>query len=152
MMLNELYQEVILDHYRHPCNFGRLEEAEIVVSDTNPLCGDEIELSLSMNGEEVVKEAAFSGRGCAISQASASMMTEKIKGLGLKDIENLLAKFKAMMRGEEVKDQLGELEAFKGVLKFPVRIKCALLAWAILQKALLEYHARELEQIKPVLS
>lgn len=142
MMLNDLYQEVILDHYHHPCNFGKLEEADVIVADNNPLCGDEIELFLNFNNGEV-KEVSFAGRGCAISQASASMMTEKIKGLALGEIEDFLDKFKAMMRGEEVAGDFGELEALQGVLKFPVRIKCALLAWNILQKALQAYRAKK---------
>jgi nitrogen fixation NifU-like protein len=137
MSLEELYKEVILDHYRSPRNKGRLDPHDIMLERNNPLCGDEIELYLKYDGD-TVKGIAFEGKGCSISQASASMMTEKVQGLNAKDARTLVDSIKRMMAGEEEgdPDKMGDLVSLKGVVKYPVRIKCALLGWNTLQEAL----------------
>jgi nitrogen fixation NifU-like protein len=137
--LDELYKEVILDHYRAPRNKGRLDPHDVALERNNPLCGDEIELFVRFDGENV-DGIAFEGKGCSISQASASMMTEKVQGLSVKDTAALAESIKAMMAGESEGDQkqLGDLVSLKGVVKYPVRIKCALLGWNTLLEALEE--------------
>lgn len=139
MSLDELYKEVILDHYRAPRNKGKLDPHDVALERNNPLCGDEIELFLRFDGESL-EGIAFDGKGCSISQASASMMTEKVKGLSTKDASALAESIKAMMAGEAEgdADQLGDLVSLKGVVKYPVRIKCALLGWNTLVEALEE--------------
>ncbi len=128
--LDELYKEVILDHYRKPRNRGRIDEAEVHLHRDNPLCGDEIDLFIDIEDGKVA-DVSFEGKGCSISQASISMMTEKLKGLSVDDAEELSNVFKQMMQGEDPSDEasLGDLVALKGVQKYPVRIKCALLGW-----------------------
>ena len=137
LSLEELYKEVILDHYRAPRNKGRLDPHDIALERNNPLCGDEIELFLKFDGDSV-EGIAFEGKGCSISQASASMMTEKIKGASTKDAQALAESIKRMMAGEEEGDpkELDDLVSLKGVVKYPVRIKCALLGWNTLLEAL----------------
>ena len=137
--LEDLYKEVILDHYRQPRNKGSLDPHDIALERNNPLCGDEIELFLKFDGENV-EGVAFDGKGCSISQASASMMTEKVKGLSVKDAAALAETIKSMMAGETEGDQdkLGDLVSLKGVTKYPVRIKCALLGWNTLVEAIEE--------------
>jgi nitrogen fixation NifU-like protein len=139
LSLDELYKEVILDHYRAPRNKGKLDPHDVVLERNNPLCGDEIELFLKFDGENL-SGIAFDGKGCSISQASASMMTEKVKGLSAKDAQTLAENIKSMMAGESEGDQatLGDLVSLKGVVKYPVRIKCALLGWNTLVEALEE--------------
>lgn len=128
--LDDLYKEVILDHYRKPRNRGRIDEAEVHLHRDNPLCGDEIDLFIDIQDGKV-SNVSFEGKGCSISQASISMMTEKLKGMSVDDAQELSNIFKQMMQGEEPKDEdgLGDLVALKGVQKYPVRIKCALLGW-----------------------
>lgn len=128
--LDDLYREVILDHYRAPRNRGKLDPSDIDLHRDNPLCGDEIHLYARV-GDGKIEEIAFEGRGCSISQASVSMMTEKLKGIPVTDAENLAGAFKQMMQGEnpEDDDSLGDLMSLQGVQKYPVRIKCALLGW-----------------------
>ena len=137
LSLEELYKEVILDHYRAPRNKGRLDPHDIALERNNPLCGDEIELFLKFDGDSV-EGIAFEGKGCSISQASASMMTEKVKGASTKDAQALAESIKRMMAGEEEGDpkELDDLVSLKGVVKYPVRIKCALLGWNTLLEAL----------------
>ncbi len=137
MSLEDLYREVILDHYRSPRNRGQLEDAGIVVELNNPLCGDEITLYLALEGD-VVKDVRFDGRGCSISQSSASMMTEAVMGKSAAEAVDLINRFKGMMRSEITADEadLGDLEALQGVAKFPVRIKCAVLSWEALRQGL----------------
>jgi nitrogen fixation NifU-like protein len=135
--LSELYQELILDHYRRPRNKGALAEPTYSVSLNNPLCGDEIDLQLKVEGD-VIREARFVGRGCSISQASASMMTQLLKERSVPQALALAARMSAMMQGDQTaaRDKtLGELRALAGVAKFPVRIKCALLPWNALTEA-----------------
>jgi nitrogen fixation NifU-like protein len=139
LSLEELYKEVILDHYRAPRNKGRLDPHDIAIERNNPLCGDEIELFLKFDGD-TLEGIAFDGKGCSISQASASMMTEKVKGLETKEAAAMAEAIKKMMAGEEEGDAsaLGDLVSLKGVVKYPVRIKCALLGWNSLLEALEE--------------
>ena len=139
LSLEELYKEVILDHYRTPRNKGRLDPHDVVLERNNPLCGDEIELFLKFDGTSV-EGITFEGKGCSISQASTSMMTEKVKGLSRDDAGKLAQAIKSMMAGEAEGDDktLGDLVSLKGVVKYPVRIKCALLGWNTLLEALEE--------------
>ncbi|MGQ9464013.1 MAG: Fe-S cluster assembly sulfur transfer protein SufU [Candidatus Fervidibacter sp.] len=136
--LDWLYQEIILDHYKRPRNFGTLDNAGVVVEEENPYCGDHIVLHLKMDGERI-SDIRFSGKGCAISQASASMMTEKVRGMKLEEAMKFAEDFRKMMRGEKPFPPEGELEdldALRGVREFPVRVKCATLAWDLLQRSL----------------
>ncbi|HVH11206.1 MAG TPA: SUF system NifU family Fe-S cluster assembly protein [Gemmatimonadales bacterium] len=136
--LSALYQELILDHYRRPRNQGTLSHPTRAVSLTNPLCGDEIDLQLAI-AADVITDVRFVGRGCSISQAAASMMTQLVKGKTTAAARGLADRMGAMMRGDEAaaKDKsLGELRALAGVAKFPVRIKCALLPWNALADAM----------------
>ena len=139
MSLEELYKEVILDHYRAPRNKGRLDPHDVALERNNPLCGDEIELFLKFDGD-TLEGVAFEGKGCSISQASTSMMTETVRGLTAKDAGRLADSIKRMMAGEEDgdADALGDLISLRGVVKYPVRIKCALLGWNTLLEALAE--------------
>ena len=135
--LDELYKEVILDHYKNPRNKRGLDDATVSRRKNNPLCGDEIEIHALLSDGEV-KEVTFEGQGCSISQASASMLTESVRGKPLGEAGTLVADFRGMMEGrvEPDEDAFGDLVALKGVAKYPVRIKCAVLAWDILQEAL----------------
>jgi nitrogen fixation NifU-like protein len=139
LSLEELYKEVILDHYRAPRNKGRVDPHDVALERNNPLCGDELELFLRYDGD-TLEAVGFEGKGCSISQASASMMTEKIQSLPIKDAITLAESIKRMMAGEEEGDpnELGDLVSLKGVVKYPVRIKCALLSWNTLLEALEE--------------
>jgi nitrogen fixation NifU-like protein len=139
LSLEELYKEVILDHYRSPRNKGRLDPHDVRLERNNPLCGDEIELFLAFDGDDL-SGIAFEGKGCSISQASASMMTEKVKGMPSKEAKSVAESIKRMMAGEEEgdADELGDLVSLKGVVKYPVRIKCALLGWNTLLEGLEE--------------
>ncbi len=138
--LNSLYQQLILDHYRKPRNKGELPDKTVEIHMANPVCGDEIRLQLRIEDDEII-EAKHVGQGCSISQASVSMMTNLLKGTKLSQAEELAGKFTDMMHGDEdvARDkQLGDLRALQGVSKFPVRIKCALLAFDALQEAIKE--------------
>jgi nitrogen fixation NifU-like protein len=139
LSLEELYKEVILDHYRAPRNKGRVDPHDIALERNNPLCGDELELFLRFDGD-TLEAVGFEGKGCSISQASASMMTEKIQSQPIKNAGELAESIKRMMAGEEEGDpnELGDLVSLKGVVKYPVRIKCALLSWNTLLEALEE--------------
>ncbi len=135
--LDELYRDVILDHYRSPRHKGSLSSPTIIREGLNPLCGDEVTLDLGLKGD-VIAEVAFHGSGCSISQSSASMLTEAVLGKTLAEAETLFRDFTAMMQGSNEVDpeSLGDLEAMSGVRKFPVRVKCATLAWHTLAEAL----------------
>jgi nitrogen fixation protein NifU and related proteins len=138
--LSALYQELILDHYRRPRNKGTLENADASVEMKNPLCGDEICLQVAFEGASVC-DLKFAGRGCSISQASASMMTQIVKGKTAEEIEAIRSRFRDLMLGDQsaADDQaLGSLRALSGVARFPARVKCALLAWNALETALSE--------------
>ena len=136
--LRELYQEVILDHQKRPRNFRKLEDANRKVEGYNPLCGDKITVYLRMEND-VVKDISFQGSGCAISTASASMMTESLKGKTKAEAERLFESFHDLIMGHDrngAAAPLGKLAVFSGVRDFPVRVKCASLAWHTMRAAL----------------
>lgn len=137
--LNELYQEVILDHNKNPRNFREIESATNTADGNNPLCGDALRVYVAMEDDKV-KDVAFKGSGCAISKASASMMTQVVKGKSKEDAEILFDEFHKMVTGEldveEDENHLGKLKIFAGVLEFPARVKCASLSWHTLHAAL----------------
>jgi nitrogen fixation NifU-like protein len=136
--LRDLYQEVILDHARRPRNFGELAGANLRAEGYNPLCGDRETVFVRLAGD-VLEEVGFRGTGCAISTASASMMTESVKGKTLAEAESLFERFHDLITapdGEGKPSGLGKLEVFSGVREFPVRVKCATLPWHTLKAAL----------------
>ena len=135
--LDDLYRQVIIDHYRNPRHRGALPSPTASHEGFNPLCGDEVTVDLLVNGG-VVEDVAFRGAGCSISQSSASLMTEAVIGKRAEEAESLIREFTAMMTGSDEIDleALGDLEALMGVRKFPVRVKCATLAWHTLHEAL----------------
>ena len=145
MSLDDLYQEIILDHYRSPRNrSAELEPHDVHVRHSNPLCGDELDLRLRVgggNGRRTIDAVTFEGEGCSISMASASAMTEAVTGRDLTDADDLAEAFRLMMHGEGVKREEDLLDgvAFEGVAKFPVRVKCALLGWMALRDAIKTY-------------
>ena len=145
--LDDLYREVILDHYRAPRNSQRVEDPHVQAHGFNPFCGDEVNLQLRLDGDGAIQEVGFQGRGCSISQASASMLTQAVKGRSLEEAEALRQTFRRMIQGEELTEEdveaLGELEVLEGVRRFPIRIKCALLAWAALDDGIEEYQAQK---------
>ena len=133
----ELYRELILEHYRNPRNRRALASPDVAAEGYNPLCGDEVELHVTFDGDRV-SEVGFQGRGCSISQASTSMLTEAILNKDVAEVRALIAAFKAMMTDPEgdPAEELGDLEALQGVARFPVRVKCATLAWHALEDGL----------------
>ena len=140
--LEDLYREIILDHYKNPRNRGELEPPAIRTQGHNPLCGDEIEVYLLVDNG-VISDIRISGQGCSISQSSASMMSAAVKGKKVDDAVALIKRFKHMMSIDDNETSepdssvsLGDLEALQGVVKFPVRIKCAVLAWNTLSEGL----------------
>ena len=144
MSLEDLYREVILDHYQNPRNRGQLDAPDVATRGHNPLCGDEVLLSMRVD-DDTLRDIAFAGRGCSISVASASMMTESVKGHRLEEAEGLADAFKAIMTADGDPAALGEaedLQALQGVKRFPVRIKCALLPWTALEEAVGLYRKR----------
>jgi nitrogen fixation NifU-like protein len=137
--LSDLYQEVILDHNKNPRNFRDIESADMTADGRNPLCGDALRVYISMDGDRVA-DVSFKGSGCAISKASASMMTQVVKGKTRQEAEELFNEFHRMVTGDldiETDDNhLGKLRIFAGVLEFPARVKCASLSWHTLNAAL----------------
>ncbi len=145
MPSEDLSREIILDHYQNPRNHGRLDQPTVANKGNNPLCGDEVELSLAIDpGVERIDDIGFSGRGCSISQASASMMTEIVKGQSLDDAEAAVQSFTQRMSNREpAPDELDEeLDALQGVKKYPARVKCALLPWTTLHETVGLYRKR----------
>ncbi len=144
--LDDLYREIILDHYRSPRNRGELAPPAAHAVGHNPLCGDEIDVYLDVQ-DGIVTDIKVGGQGCSISQSSASMMSQSAKGKTVADVRALVHKFRSMMSLEELDEsvaadvKLGDLEALQGVVKFPVRIKCAVLAWNTLTEALAQADA-----------
>ena len=133
---DDLYREVIIDHYRKPRHRGTLPGAPIHVEGMNPVCGDEIRLDLAMDDGHI-GAIAFSGQGCSISQASASMLTERVQGKAVAEVNEVIRHFRDMLTaGAPPADDLGDLEALQGVANYPVRVKCALLSWNVLQEGL----------------
>ena len=135
--LNDLYQEVILDHNRRPRNFHALSDASHTAEGYNPLCGDRLTLYLKLNGD-TIEDVSFEGAGCAISKASASMMTDALKGRSIAEATALFDRFHRMVTTppSEPVEEMGKLSALAGVREFPVRVKCASLAWHTLKAAL----------------
>ncbi len=137
--LKALYQELILDHNKTPRNFRKMEDASKTVEGYNPLCGDHYTIYLKMNGD-IVQDISFTGSGCAISKASASVMSSLVKGKTRVEAERLFSMFHQLvtgeMRGEEHLEELGKLAAFSGVSEYPARVKCASLAWHTMKSAL----------------
>jgi nitrogen fixation protein NifU and related proteins len=139
--LRDLYQEVILDHNKSPRNFRALATPSRTAHGYNPLCGDKITVFLMLDGERV-KEATFQGAGCAISTASASLMTESLRGKTLKEVQTLFGRVHELLTSEAAPppDDLGKLAVFAGVREFPMRVKCATLAWHTLMSAMEDGH------------
>jgi len=138
--LADLYQEVILDHYKRPRNQGELEDADHTADGYNPLCGDRVKILLRFVDDRV-EDVRFEGVGCAISTASASLMTEAVKGKTRAEVEGLFDRFHAMLTGDADSGansdaELGKLQVFAGVREYPVRVKCATLAWHTLKSAI----------------
>jgi nitrogen fixation NifU-like protein len=136
--IDELYQEILLDHYRRPRNFGPLPGADREADGHNPLCGDRVHVRVRLDGDRLA-EIRFEGSGCAISTASASMMTEAVRGRTRAEVRERFERFRALVTGEgaaPAAEELGELAALAGVRAFPMRIKCATLAWHTLRAAL----------------
>lgn len=141
-LADELYREVVLDHYKSPRHHGKIEKPDALEWGKNPLCGDELELYLSFKDGKI-SDVKFEGKGCSISQASASMMTEAIFGKTFDEARRFVAEFKGMMMegkpAESLPDELEDAKSLEGVKKYPVRIKCALLSWNTLLEALKKY-------------
>jgi len=137
--LRELYQEVLLDHYRHPRNFGPLASATRTVDGYNPLCGDRIKMYVEIDNG-IVRGVSFEGSGCAISTASASLLTEMVTGKPVEEVERIFHRFHGLVTGDEKEGdpavELGKLEIFGGVREYPTRVKCATLSWHALRSAL----------------
>ena len=140
IQLNDLYQEVILDHNRRPRNFKKLANATAYAHGVNPLCGDDYQLFLNVDENGIIKEVGFEGQGCAISKASASMMTVAIQGQSKEEARRLQEAFIHLLTdgttSEAVRLQAGKLKIFEGVKQFPIRVKCAALIWRALEAAL----------------
>jgi len=136
----ELYQEIILDHSRHPRHFGPLAHANREAEGFNPLCGDRVKIYLAVDDNNRIADIAFEGTGCAISVASASLMSEMLKGRTVRETQNLMAGFLHLVKGEGAKelnaDDRAHLEVMAGVSEFPMRVKCATLAWHAMKAAL----------------
>lgn len=145
--LDAIYRDPIFDHHREPRNRDRLTDPDLSAKAVNPFCGDEAELEIRLDDEGRVSEVAAQAVGCSINQAAASMLSETIKGLSLDDVGALDGLFRKMMQGEEAPDEeldrLGEMRSLAGVRAFPVRIKCALLAWSAVEDAIADRAAAE---------
>lgn len=143
--LRELYQEVILDHSRHPRHFGALPSHTHMAEGHNPLCGDRVKIFLQVDASGRIQDVGFEGRGCAISVASASLMTELLKGRSIDEAEHLMGGFLHLVKGEDARgmneDDRDRLQVMAGVSAFPMRVKCATLAWHAM-KAALEHEGR----------
>ena len=137
--LDQLYRQVIMDHYKNPRNKGSIEDGALTIDMNNPTCGDRIHLTLQIEDGKV-KDAKYDGEGCSISMSSASMMTQAIKGRNVNEALKLSEIFSDMMLGKDYDDtiDLGDIEALAGVSKFPARIKCATLAWKAMEKGVSE--------------
>jgi len=145
--LDQLYRDVILDHFKEPRNVGELPDADITADGTNPLCGDEAAFYLKLNGDRVA-QVRFKAKGCAISQAAGSMFTEQMQGKSLADVRQLIQTMKGLMQGQDPDAgvDLGDLESLAGVRKFPVRVKCAALSWNIVEQGLKEHEQKHMER------
>ena len=133
--MSDLYQQVILDHCKHPRNFHEMPQASCSAQGTNPLCGDQLKLYLQTDGD-LVREISFVGSGCCISKASASLLTESVKGKSRYEVKGLFKKVHEMVTTGKVEGDVGKLAVFAGVHKYPARVKCAILAWHAVMAAL----------------
>ncbi|EUJ25892.1 NifU-like protein [Listeria grayi] len=142
--LDQLYRSVIMDHNKNPRNKGTLPDGNVTVDLNNPTCGDQIHLHLKIENDKITA-AAFTGDGCSISMASASMMTQAVKGKSEQEALQMAKEFSEMVQGHEHGqiDEAGEVEALSGVAKFPARIKCATLAWKAMERAILEKASKD---------
>ena len=144
--LDDLYQEVILDHYRNPRNHGEIPDPHVSSRGFNPFCGDEVILNMNLDADEKVESVAFHGHGCSISLASASILTTLVKDKTLNEAQDLSQLLRSLLRGKELTDdeldQIGDMEALQGVRQFPIRVKCALLPWATLDDGIADYHTK----------
>ena len=142
--MDDLYEAIILDHYRNPRNTAPVESPDIDLEVNNPFCGDEFQIQMKVEGD-TVSQVGITGRGCAISQASASLLAELVEGKTSHEVRASVGAFRRLLKGEDVseeeRDMLGDIEALSGVRKFPVRIKCALLSWVGLDDALKDHLA-----------
>jgi len=140
--LDELYREVILDHFKSPTHSGELPDAQIKVDGANPLCGDELAFHVKLSDGRI-GQVRFKGKGCAISQAAASMLAGQIEGKTVEETRRVIEAMKELMQGQEPGESLdlGDLEALSGVRKFPVRVKCAALSWNVVEQGLRAYGA-----------
>jgi nitrogen fixation NifU-like protein len=138
--LDQLYRDVILDHFKHSSHAGTLPTAQIKAEGNNPLCGDELWFDIAMEGA-TLKQVRFHGKGCAISQAAASMLSQQLEGKSVAEAEHLIKTMKALMQGRDpdASVDLGDLAALAGVRKFPVRVKCAALSWNIVEQGLQQH-------------
>ncbi|MFT8319134.1 MAG: Fe-S cluster assembly sulfur transfer protein SufU [Sporolactobacillus sp.] len=146
--LDQLYRSVIMDHYKSPRNRGSLDDTDsITVSMNNPSCGDKIHVSLKIEDGKIA-DVKYTGSGCAISQSSASMMTEAVKGLTVEQVHELIYDFSELVQGREHEDglELGDAEALQGVSQFPARIKCATLPWKAIEKGLREATGQQADE------
>jgi nitrogen fixation NifU-like protein len=134
--LAELYQSVIVEHDRSPRNFHALEHPTHRADGRNPLCGDEVTVELEIDPQGRIADIGFQGRGCAISRASASMMTSALKGKTIHEARELFERFHALLTGADTGRTVGKLEVFRGVAQYPMRVKCATLAWHTMNEAL----------------
>ncbi len=144
MELDDLYQDMILDHFKNPRNRRALSDSEVLVDEENPTCGDHIRLTATVKEGRIV-DVKYEGKGCAISMASASMMSERLIGMPVGEARKLIGDFVAVIRGEKElsEDELGELAALEGVKKYPMRVKCATMAWHAADQALEKIGKRE---------
>jgi nitrogen fixation NifU-like protein len=135
--LNQLYRDIIMEHYKYPRGKKRLEKADFTGEGKNPVCGDEIELRVKLDGD-IIEDISVECLGCAISVASGSMLADTIRGKSIDEVKRIARAVKAILKGEEPEEEidLGDLESLEGVKKFPVRIKCALLSWSTLIEGL----------------
>jgi len=139
--LFDLYSEILLDHYRLPRNRGRLDHPTVSVEGVNPLCGDELTFDLEFDGDRLVR-VGFDGKGCAISMASASMLTEILQGKTVAEVETWIGNFRTFIRDGRAPEgvDMGDLEALAGISKLPVRVKCATLPWTTVEEGIRKYH------------
>lgn len=143
---DDLYREIILDHYRNPRNKRLIQPADRTVDANNPVCGDEIGLALRFDRDGIAA-IGFEGRGCSISQASASMMCEAVEGMDVSTARRLAERFRTMLQTGDEDEELGDLEALRGVRAYPVRVKCATLAWNALLQALNDKRGKDNDRI-----
>ncbi|MBH74487.1 MAG: SUF system NifU family Fe-S cluster assembly protein [Dehalococcoidia bacterium] len=141
--LNDLFQEIILDHYKNPRNKGQLDKPDLRAEGDNPFCGDAVQIDVALDNNNYVTNVTFSGTGCSISQAAASILSEIIKEKNLTEVSHIISLFRKMLHGETLQqaemDTIGELRSLHGVTNFPIRIKCALLGPVILADSINEY-------------